>query len=83
MGRNQGTGDASEIFWRCYSDRFFGAVFPAYGQQGFLYSNGSITTIDVPGSNNTTATGINGAGEIVGWSVYARSRIIWIYEYTP
>lgn len=34
---------------------------------GFLYSGGSFTTIDVPGAFRTQAHGINGAGQIVGF----------------
>jgi uncharacterized membrane protein len=36
------------------------------GQHGFLYSGGKITQIDVPGASSTGASGINGAGQIVG-----------------
>jgi probable HAF family extracellular repeat protein len=39
-----------------------------HGQHGFLYSGGNYTTIDAFGitNNNSTATGINNAGNIVG-----------------
>ncbi len=33
----------------------------------FLLSNGSYTTLDVPGSLFTQAHGINASGQIVGW----------------
>ena len=36
------------------------------GEQGFLYSNGVMTTINYPGSFNTDLRGINDAGQIVG-----------------
>src|SRR5262249_6843 len=41
----------------------------ATGYHGFLYSNGTYTTLDDPstGSFGTLATGINNAGQIVGW----------------
>jgi len=33
---------------------------------GFEYSGGAFTAINVPGASSTDPTGINGAGEIVG-----------------
>jgi hypothetical protein len=33
---------------------------------GYLYTGGNFTTIDVPGAQNTWAQGINGSGQIVG-----------------
>lgn len=47
----------------------FGMVSPVYGQgvEGFLYSGGSFSTINVPGSIWTVASGINSSGQIVGW----------------
>jgi probable HAF family extracellular repeat protein len=36
-----------------------------YGQ-GFLDSQGSVSSIDVPGATNTDANAINNAGQIVG-----------------
>jgi probable HAF family extracellular repeat protein len=38
------------------------------GQHGFVYSNGSFTTLDAPGAlaSSTDANGINNAGQIVG-----------------
>jgi hypothetical protein len=36
---------------------------------GFLYSGGVFTTIDVPGGNATLANGINDAGQIAGYYV--------------
>jgi hypothetical protein len=36
------------------------------GPHGFLYSGGSFTPIDVPGSTDTFANGINASGQIVG-----------------
>lgn len=36
------------------------------GVQGFLYSNGSFSSVNVPGSPSTYANGINDLGEIVG-----------------
>jgi uncharacterized membrane protein len=40
----------------------------------WLYSAGSYTTLDVPGSTGTTASGINGSGQIVGWYDDAAGR---------
>jgi probable HAF family extracellular repeat protein len=34
---------------------------------GFVYQNGNVTTVYFPGSNSTAPTGINDAGEVVGW----------------
>ncbi len=46
------------------------AAFPANASTlqtfGFLDTGGVFTTIDVPGSNYTSAMGINDAGQIVG-----------------
>ena len=36
------------------------------GFQGFVFSNGSYTTINVPGATNTSLFGINNRGDIVG-----------------
>jgi hypothetical protein len=36
---------------------------------GFLYSGGSFTQIDVPGATSTEAHGINNAGQIVGFFI--------------
>ena len=36
------------------------------GEHGFLYTRGSFTTLDVPGSYLTEAFGINAKGQIVG-----------------
>ena len=40
--------------------------YQALGPHGFLYSGGSVTTIDVPGATYTELAGINDAGKIVG-----------------
>ena len=37
------------------------------GEHGFLYSNGSYSTIDIPGAGYVDPTGINDSGEIVGY----------------
>ena len=37
------------------------------GEHGFLYSNGSYSTIDIPGAGYVNPTGINDSGEIVGY----------------
>src|SRR5262249_10906831 len=43
------------------------AGFPGGGVHGFLYSGGTYTTLDAPGTTNQTAAyGINNAGQIVG-----------------
>jgi probable HAF family extracellular repeat protein len=48
---------------------FFGAGPPAFSDNvhGFVYSDGSYTTLDVPGATDTTAFGINNLGQVVGW----------------
>src|SRR5262245_21355606 len=51
----------------------FSVVSPAYAQTsfvqtGFLYDNGSYQLIAPPGSTNATATGINNAGQIIGYN---------------
>jgi len=43
--------------------RYFGN---SPGFQGFVFSNGSYTTINVPGATNTSLFGINNLGDIVG-----------------
>jgi hypothetical protein len=50
---------------------FFGVVSPVYSAScsvecGFLYSDGTYTTLSVPGSTQTAAYGINNKGQIVG-----------------
>jgi uncharacterized membrane protein len=47
---------------------FFGVIAPAYSQtQGFLYDNGTYTTLNDPlATGATSAYGINDAGQIVG-----------------
>ena len=44
----------------------FGVVSSANSQEGFLYSGGNYTTLDVPGSTDTILRGINNSGQIVG-----------------
>jgi probable HAF family extracellular repeat protein len=39
----------------------------AYLHHGFLYDQGSYTTLDVPGANYTHASGINDSGQVVGY----------------
>jgi probable HAF family extracellular repeat protein len=69
---------AMKVLWRlCASAALFGTatalmlggvVSPAYSQtQGFLYSNGTYTTLNNPlATRETSAYGINDAGQIVG-----------------
>ena len=38
-------------------------------QHGFLFSDGNYTSIDYPGANSTSDTGINNAGRLVGMYV--------------
>jgi probable HAF family extracellular repeat protein len=46
---------------------FFGLVTAGNSQQtGFIYSNGTYTTFNVPGADVTYLRGINNSGEIVG-----------------
>ena len=40
--------------------------YQALGPHGFLYSGGSVTTIDVPGATFTEVFGINDAGQTAG-----------------
>jgi hypothetical protein len=44
----------------------FSAVTPNARGDGFEYSNGVLTPINVPGASCTLPSGINGAGVIVG-----------------
>jgi probable HAF family extracellular repeat protein len=44
-----------------------GAYYSGGTFNGFLYTNGSYTTLDDPAGTNTRLSGINNAGEIVGW----------------
>jgi probable HAF family extracellular repeat protein len=44
-----------------------GGYRPSVGMgYGFVYQNSTLTTLQFPGSSYTTATGINGVGEVVG-----------------
>jgi probable HAF family extracellular repeat protein len=51
-----------------------GVYRDAAGTHGFLLDNGMYTTLDMPGSTNTVATGINDAGQIVGSYVDANGQ---------
>jgi uncharacterized membrane protein len=45
----------------------FGLICPAFGQLGgYVYTNGTFTTLADPSSNSTSPSGINNSGEIVG-----------------
>ena len=44
----------------------FGLRISGRPSQGFLYTDGSFITVDVPGASGTSAYGINDAGQIVG-----------------
>jgi probable HAF family extracellular repeat protein len=48
------------------SGQIVGVYRDAVGSHGFLFENGSYTTLDVPGSTYTEAHGINASGQIVG-----------------
>jgi probable HAF family extracellular repeat protein len=48
--------------------------------EGFLYSGGTLTPIDVPGSVQTRADGINDNGQIVGW--YDNGVTSYGFEYS-
>lgn len=49
--------------------------FTAAFTTGFLYQNGAFTTINFPEATYTVATGINNAGEIVGYYADGFSRV--------
>ena len=51
------------------SSQIVGQYDDLAGTHGFLLSDGSYTTFDVPGAAKTVATAINNAGQIVGWYV--------------
>ena len=50
---------------------------------GFLYMNGTFTTLDVPGSSDTEATGINNLGQIVGTYYLPGSVTAAVFVATP
>jgi probable HAF family extracellular repeat protein len=54
-----------------YAINDWGQVLGIYensiGEHGFLYSNGSYSTISIPGATYVDPTGINNLGEIVGY----------------
>src|SRR5438445_12102699 len=59
------------------------AGFEVIGDKhGFLYSDGSYTTIDVPDSG-ANAYGINDAGQIVGWFADAQGGHGFLATTTP
>jgi probable HAF family extracellular repeat protein len=45
-----------------------GTYADAYAAHGFLWQNGQFTTVDVPGTDNTTLTAINNRGDIAGYT---------------
>jgi uncharacterized membrane protein len=47
-------------------DRSSEASCDSSGTHAFLFNNGRFSTIDVPGSTWTIATGINNIGQIIG-----------------
>lgn len=60
-GTPTGINDNGQIVGTYYPD-----PTNQYVYHGFLYSGGSYTTIDYPGSTATSASGINASGQIVG-----------------
>jgi probable HAF family extracellular repeat protein len=62
---------------------FVGIYVPASGvTAGFLYQNNTLTTLQFPGSNYTAASGINPAGEVVGY-FYDASEVGHGFTWTP
>jgi probable HAF family extracellular repeat protein len=49
---------------------------------GFVYQNGTLTTLEFPGSNETLATGINDLGEVVGY-FFDKNNNIHGFTWTP
>ncbi len=66
-GALPGSGDTSTA---PYAINNIGQVLGIYedsiGTHGFLYSDGSYSTINIPGASSVNPTGINDSGEIVG-----------------
>ena len=61
-----------------------GVYTDSSGPHGFIYDNGTYTTIDDPSGGGTALLGINNAGEIVGTpSVVASSRAQSGVRWTP
>jgi probable HAF family extracellular repeat protein len=60
-----------------------GKSIVGYGNQnGFLYQDGTMQTLAFPGATATYATGVNEAGEVVGW--FIDSSIIYHgFTWTP
>jgi hypothetical protein len=59
----------------------FSSVESAWAD-AFVLSNGSFTTFNIPGANpgTTVAAGVNGSGQIVGFSTIALvDMAFWIY----
>ena len=52
----------------------------ASGGHGFLYNNGSYTTLNDPFATSTTAFGINDAGQIVGFYSNASGNHGFLYD---
>jgi PEP-CTERM motif len=59
-----GIGTVGLVGWKWGRTPFSGG--DGAGTHGFVLDNGSYTTLDVPGSTWTWATGINASGQIVG-----------------
>jgi uncharacterized membrane protein len=49
------------------SSQIVGDYYDGSRDHGFLFDQGSYTTLDPPGSTHTEAYGINDSGQIVGW----------------
>jgi probable HAF family extracellular repeat protein len=58
-----------------------GMVGMAYANQGFLYSNGTMTYLGLPGYQGSEALGINNSGQIVGMA-YTPSELGHAFLYS-
>ncbi len=90
---NQSSGSATEIFGISNIPFLVGSnscIQLVTGQTeaqyassctGFLYNSGAFTWINYPGTTDSILTGINDAGQIVGWYLYSGAFLPFIYNY--
>src|ERR1700676_3084027 len=56
---------------------------PSRGGHGFVYDGTNYTTLDYPAASNTVATGINSAGQVVGYYTGNHGFLYSNGSYTP
>ena len=63
-----GAVDPNHEDWSCELGGFLGATDPRQACLGFVWQGGAMTPLPTLGGTHGFATGINGLGQVVGWS---------------